>query len=105
MSSRAVHGHELFRDAHDIRVFERLLERAARRHEWEVRLLRLWESGYEVVLELHCPNPSLTGGMRLLNGAYAARFNRRYGRSGHVFGSRYRVEPVEPTAPGDTSRV
>jgi putative transposase len=40
------------------------------------------------------PEPNLAKGMRLLNGSYAQRFNRRYDRVGHVFQGRYGAELV-----------
>ena len=40
------------------------------------------------------PEPNLAKGMRILNGSYAQRFNRRYGRVGHVFQGRYGAELI-----------
>jgi putative transposase len=40
------------------------------------------------------PEPNLAQGMRILNGSYAQRFNRRYGRVGHLFQGRYGAELV-----------
>lgn len=40
------------------------------------------------------PEPNLAKGMRILNGPYAQRFNRRYGRVGHVFQGRYGAELI-----------
>lgn len=40
-------------------------------------------------LLVETPLPNLSLGMRQLNGRYAQWFNRRHGRSGHVFGGRF----------------
>lgn len=45
-------------------------------------------------LSVETPEPNLAKGMRILNGPYAQRFNRRYGRVGHVFQGRYGAELV-----------
>jgi REP element-mobilizing transposase RayT len=45
-------------------------------------------------LSVATPEPNLAQGMRILNGSYAQRFNRRYGRVGHVFQGRYGAELV-----------
>ena len=37
----------------------------------------------------------LSRGMHLLNGRYARRFNKRHGRTGHLFEGPYHREPVE----------
>jgi len=51
---------------------------------------------YHVVLELN--EPTLSSGLRYLNGAYARHFNRRYRRRGHVFEARFRSSIVESEA-------
>lgn len=45
-------------------------------------------------LSVRTPEPNLAKGMRILNGPYAQRFNRRYGRVGHVFQGRYSAKIV-----------
>jgi REP-associated tyrosine transposase len=37
----------------------------------------------------------LSLGLRSLNGVYAQRFNKRYGRKGHLFGDRFWASVVE----------
>jgi putative transposase len=46
-------------------------------------------------LSIETPEPNLAKGMRILNGPYAQRFNRRYDRVGHVFQGRYRAALVK----------
>jgi putative transposase len=40
------------------------------------------------------PQPNLARGMQRLNGRYGAGFNLRHRGRGHVFGDRYRCEPI-----------
>lgn len=51
---------------------------------------------YHVVIET--PRPTLSVGMRDLNGIYASRFNERHDRVGHVFGERYKAVLVDKEA-------
>ncbi len=42
---------------------------------------------YHLIVET--PQPTLSRGMHLVNGAFARHVNERYGRRGHVFESRF----------------
>jgi len=46
-------------------------------------------------LFVQTPEPNLAAGMQYLNGSYTGYFNRRHGRSGHLFEGRYRGHLVE----------
>jgi REP element-mobilizing transposase RayT len=46
-------------------------------------------------LFLQTPEASLAAGMQYLNGSYTGYFNRRHGRSGHLFQGRYRGHLIE----------
>ena len=46
-------------------------------------------------LMIETPQANLCRGMRQLNGMYTQRFNRKHGRSGHVFQGRYKSILVE----------
>lgn len=46
-------------------------------------------------LLVETPRPNLSRGMRDLNSRYAQTFNKRHGRSGHLFGGRYKAILVE----------
>jgi len=59
----------------------------ARREDFDRRLC-------EMAVEMRMPILAIGGGMQLLNGRYARRFNVRYGRVGHVFQGPYNAEPV-----------
>jgi len=46
-------------------------------------------------LVLETVRPLLSAGMQRLNGRYAGWFNRKYGRTGHLFGDRFGARVVE----------
>lgn len=83
----------LFVSAVDYRHFLSLLERVALRFRWRCFSYCLIGTHYHLMVET--PEPSLARGMHRLNGMYAQAFNRRHGRSGHLFGDRYYSIQVE----------
>jgi REP element-mobilizing transposase RayT len=60
---------------------------AVRTHAWVCLAAALLDTHFHLLLTLRDGN--LSRGMQRLNGAYAADFNRRYKRRGHLFGSRF----------------
>jgi putative transposase len=54
---------------------------------WRHHAHCLMGTHYHLLIE--STRESLSAGMRRLNGVYAMRFNRRYGRRGHLFGDRF----------------
>jgi REP element-mobilizing transposase RayT len=60
---------------------------ALERFEWRLLVYCLMGTHYHLVLDAKIGK--LIPGMQWLNGVYAQGLNRRYGRRGHVFGSRY----------------
>ncbi len=83
---------ELFRDDVDRTVFCKHLVRRLKRSNWTCLAFCLMRTHYHLVLEV--PDESLQAGMKCLNGHYAQEFNARHGRSGHLFGNRYRCRMV-----------
>lgn len=78
---------DVFRDEVDYEAFLDLLARTIERYDWICHSFCLMTNHYHLVIET--PRANLPNGMRQLNGLYAARFNRRHDRCGHVFQSRY----------------
>jgi len=70
-----------------------LLERAVSRFGWICHAYCVMSTHYHLLLQT--PEANLSAGMHWLNLTYARRFNRRAGRTGHVFESRFWSEPVE----------
>lgn len=86
----------VFFDDDDRRRFLVILGRIFALHEWSCHAYCLMDNHYHLVVQ--APGPTLPVGMREINRRYAQQFNRRHGRSGHVFQGRYRAVPVEDDA-------
>jgi putative transposase len=82
-----------FLEEADFLLFLATLRHVLDRFRWLLYAYCLLDNHYH--LEVETPLPNLPAGMRQLNGLYAQAFNRRQGRCGHVFQSRYRAILVE----------
>jgi putative transposase len=83
----------IYADDPDRELFLGDLHRVVERYSWLCHAYCLMTTHYHLVLET--PLGNLPVGMQRLNGGHASRFNDRHGRSGHVFGSRYRSILIE----------
>ncbi len=83
----------IFLEAADYESFLELLGRVAERFGWIVLTYCLMENHYHLLVQT--PRGNLSRGMRQLNGVYAQRFNRRYGRVGHLFQGRFKAVLVQ----------
>jgi len=93
VTTRGVARTRIYRDAEDRRTFLALLVSVARRWSWHLHAVCLMGNHYHLVTETTCERLSL--GMHRLNGVYALRFNRRYARSGHLFGDRFHAYVID----------
>ncbi len=84
---------EIFRDDVDRRCFMRRLATVERRFAWIRQALCLMGTHYHLLVET--PEPNLSAGIHQLNGLYALLFNRRHGRVGTLFQSRFHATLVE----------
>lgn len=91
--NRGVEKRPIFLDDQDRSRFLNILERVVERHEWKVDSYALMPNHYHVSGDL--PEGSVSPGLHLLDGAYAASFNRRWDRVGHLFQGRARGVLVE----------
>jgi REP element-mobilizing transposase RayT len=73
--------------------FLQLLNTTSASYRWHVLAYCLMDNHYHLMLETTAPN--LAMGMARLNGVYTQRFNRVYGRVGHVFQGRYKSQVVQ----------
>lgn len=76
-----------FRCDADRRSFLHLLEELGTRFRIETHAYCLMGNHYHLLL--HTPQPSLSRGMRHLDGVYTQRFNARHGRDGPLFRGRF----------------
>jgi putative transposase len=77
----------IFLDDRDRRLYLAMLGHVVVTRAWRCLAYCLMDNHVHLVVETRAPN--LGDGMRLLQGSYAQRHNRRYGRTGHVFGERF----------------
>jgi putative transposase len=94
VSARAVAAAgALFVDDDDRATFVRLLWRTVRRHGWRCHAFCLMGTHYHLVVETKVA--SLSAGLQGLNWLYAAGFNERHDRFGHVFADRFSARSIE----------
>ena len=84
---------DVFRDDVDRREFLSVLGRTVTIYGWRLHAWVLMGNHYHLLVET--PEPTLSRGMRDLNGVTTQRFNRRHGRTGHLFEGRYKAILVE----------
>lgn len=83
ITSRGNAGNEIFVDDTDRLKFLDVLGDVVDRFAWVVYAYCLMPNHYHLLVET--PEGNLSRGMRQLNGVYTQAFNRRHGRSGHIF--------------------
>lgn len=96
VTSRGNERRPIFRNDRDRRTFLTLLEQATKRFQWSVTAYVLMTNHYHLVIQT--PEPNLSRGMQWLNGTYAAWFNHRHQRTGHLFQGRFHAFLVEKEA-------
>lgn len=96
VSARGLSRGEVFRDDADRSAFLSVLSRTVGIYGWRLHAYALAARSYELLVET--PEPTLSRGMRDLNGVTSQRFNRRHGRSGPLFEGRFRAVLVEREA-------
>jgi REP element-mobilizing transposase RayT len=85
--TRGVERRDVYLDDDDRRFFLALFGAAVSRGDWTVHAFCLMTNHYHLVVE--AIRDQLSDGMHLLNGRYAEEFNRRYSRTGHLWGDRF----------------
>jgi REP element-mobilizing transposase RayT len=93
VTARGVDGVSIVRDDFDGLAFVRLLREAISTREWLVHAWCLMTNHYQLIVETE--RPSLSDGLKRLNGVYAQRFNARHGRTGHLFGRRFSAYVID----------
>ena len=93
VTSRGNAQQDIFADDADRARFLDLLGREIEQHRWRCHAYCLMDNHYHLLVET--PEANLSRGMGRLNMAYAQAFNRRHGRSGHLFQGRFHAVVVE----------
>src|SRR5258708_27167287 len=93
LTSRGNAQEDIFRDDADREAFLAVLAAVVERFEWRLYAYCLMDNHYHLMVET--PKANLSLGMRHLNGVYTQRFNRRHGRTGHVFQGRFKAIVVD----------
>jgi len=93
VTSRGNEKQAIFVDEEDRQFFLRVLGRVARTRAWRIHAYVLMGNHYHLLLET--PEPTLSVGMRDLNGFYTQVFNRRHERVGHLLQGRFKSILVE----------
>lgn len=83
----------IFLDEEDRQTFCAGLARIGERFEWRLWAYCLMDNHYHLLVETL--QPTLSRGMREVNGVYTQAFNRRHGRVGHVLQGRYKAVLVD----------
>jgi putative transposase len=96
VTARGNERREIFRDDDDRLEFLRVLGRAVTLFRWRLHAYVLMGNHYHLLVET--PEPTLSCGMRQLNGLYTQGFNRRHRRVGHLFQGRFKAILVEKEA-------
>jgi REP element-mobilizing transposase RayT len=93
LTSRGQNRQRIFEDARDYRDFLSRLEEMSGRYGLEVHGYVLMPNHYHLIAR--SPKANTSEAMQWLNNGYAMWRNRRHGRTGHVFGGRYKGIVVE----------
>jgi REP-associated tyrosine transposase len=83
----------IFLNDEDRELYLLLLAQAVKRFRWLCLAYCLMDNHVHLLIET--PEGGLGRGMQLLHGLYAETFNKRHGRSGHLFQGRYGAVRVE----------
>lgn len=93
ITSRGNARQDIFTDNHDRVKFLNLLDNTRARYDWHVHAYCLMSNHYHLLIETG--TPTLSKGMKLLNGVFTQSFNRRHRRVGHLFQGRYKAILVD----------
>jgi putative transposase len=84
---------DIYGDDSDRRQFLSLLHNTVNRYDWYCHAYCLMGNHYHLLIETN--TPTLSKGMKFLNGTYTQYFNRRHRRVGHVFQGRFKAILVQ----------
>ncbi|MGZ5051465.1 MAG: transposase [Methylobacter sp.] len=80
---------DIYRNAADHQQFMMLLKHTVNRYDWYCHAYCLMDNHYHLPIETN--TPTLSKGMKFLNGTYTQYYNRQHQRVGHVFQGRFKA--------------
>jgi putative transposase len=89
---RGSNRRDVFRDDADRQTLLVILKGVVEAYGWRLFAYCLMRNHFHIVVQT--PLPNLGEGMQRLLGAYAAYFNRRYERPGHLFNRPFKSERI-----------
>ncbi len=96
VTSRGDRREAIYEDDIDRQVWLDLLAETCERFHWVCHAWCQMTNHYHLMVET--VEPTLSSGMRHLNGVFTQRSNRRHGRTGHLFQGRFKGIVVEKEA-------
>ena len=93
ITSRGNAREPIYLDDYDRHSFLQSLADTCDRHGWLCHAYCLMTNHYHLLIETQ--KPTLSKGMKLINGSYTQSFNNRHQRVGHVFQGRFKAILVE----------
>jgi len=96
VTTRGNERRDIFREDADRVEFLAILGRTVALFRWQLHGYVLMGNHYHLLVGT--PEPTLSRGMRQLNGLYTQGFNRRHRRVGHLFQGRFKAILVEKDA-------
>ncbi|WP_320043704.1 transposase [uncultured Desulfobacter sp.] len=93
ITARGNARNRIFLEDKDRDSFLEILSDTRQRYNWLCHAFCLMDNHYHLLIETI--DPTLSRGMRQLNGVYTQSFNRRHNRVGHVFQGRYKAILVQ----------
>ena len=93
ITSRGNARQAIYRNDEDRKNFLTLLNKTCERFKWYCHAYCLMDNHYHLLIETN--TPTLSKGMKYLNGSYTQLFNHSHKRVGHVFQGRFKGILVE----------
>src|SRR5688572_8884027 len=98
LTARGNERQPIYRDPRDYEHFLELLGAVVERFRWRLHAYVLMKNHFHLLVETNDAN--LSASMQWLGVSYTVWFNRRHGRSGHLFQGRFKSIIVDPASWG-----
>ena len=96
VTSRGDRREDIYDDETDRQIFLSIFAEGIERFNWLCYAYCLMDNHYHLLVQT--PDANLSRGMRQLNGVYTQAYNRRHGKTGHLFQGRYKAILVDADA-------